>query len=88
MTRKFRYRSPVVDAIQFNSKMAAVGNRDIFLYLGGEVRWKKDLRQGGYIRAVQGDLPFAPGDWIVKDAEGRIFPVDHETFLKLYEPLP
>ena len=82
---RFRERSPEVDAIQFNNTTAERHNREIFLWLGGEIRWKEDPRQGGYIRAVQGDLEFSPGDWLVRDEQGRIFPVDARSFAKIYE---
>ena len=30
---------------------------------------------------------FCPGDWLIKYNNGKIYPCDHETFIKMYEEI-
>lgn len=42
----------------------------------------------GWIEADVVGYVVCPGDWVVTDAEGERYPVTHDSFIRIYEPVP
>lgn len=84
MTRKFRKKPVVIEAMQFTgSNLIEISD---FCPL-----FKIEIFTDGpwyIITTLEGDHRSIPGDWIVKGIKGEFYPVKDEIFRETYEEIP
>ena len=83
---KVKKKAVVVDAFQWTGGPDQIEDPEWIVKAIIEERVR--IRNTGLIMKIQtsfGTLTAYPGDWLVKDARGGIFPYDDATFKETYE---
>lgn len=82
---KYRKRTPTVEAVRLTGLLPSA---ELHAFLGSldNVRIGPNGR-GIVISTPQGDLPVPDGNWIIKDADGRLTATDPASFEAQFEPV-
>lgn len=83
---KYRKRSVTIDAIQFTGTGESCTAVTDFLggCHSGNHRWMSHTNDGGWIVTLEGDMRFAPGDWIIRGVAGEYYPCRDDIFQATY----
>lgn len=89
--QRYRKKPVVIEAVHFDGD--AANCTTVTEFLGGSHavdthRWKPNIYEGGYIRTLEGEMEFIPGDWIIKGVKGEFYPCKPEIFAATYEAVP
>ena len=86
MTRKFKKRPVVIEAIQYRK------NRIDCIEFTGKKAYAKSTKVDGRVEewvivipTLEGDMTASEGDWIIKGVEGEFYPCKPDIFEKTYE---
>lgn len=81
MTKKFRKKPVVVEAIQYD------GTKDCFLKLNLFTDYIIKNPEGTkiWIPTLEGDMQIKKGDWVIKGVNGEFYPCKPNIFKKTYE---
>lgn len=90
MTRRFRRRPVVIEAVQFNGLddylkivewMKASGDT---VALAGEMKYMTPIM---LIPTLEGMMAASPGDWIIRGVKNEFYPCKPDVFAVTYEPV-
>ena len=81
MTRKFRKKPVVIEAVQYNGK-----NGLKLLSWAGMVEMEEDfLGEFVEIHTLEGVMKCSKGDWLIKGVQGEFYPIKDDIFKQTYE---
>lgn len=84
---RYRKKPVEIEAVQFTGTGESC--TEITEFLGGShsgnQRWNSTTNTGGVILTLEGEMAFAPGDWIIKGVAGEFYPCRDDIFAATYE---
>lgn len=79
----FRRKPVVVEAVQWTTEPS----EDVKAFFRG-TNWASDFDGGIFLDTPDGIRLIAkPGDWVIKDADGKMFPIKPDVFAENYDPI-
>lgn len=84
---KYRKKPIEIEAVQFTD---AASCDAVTEFLGGPMAinthyWKSNTLEGGFIKTLEGEMEYLPGDWIIKGIKGEFYPCKPDIFDATYE---
>ena len=76
-----KYREKPIEAVQY--KPSRMSQEELVRFLEG-VQWRQDL-DGITLLTLEREMMVSPGDYIIRDMHGQVYPCKREIFERTYE---